>query len=109
MIWPRYDETYLWLSTERSDTIEDVLSRRVDPNLREGLYDKAWKEIIEYEPRSDLRLVWIWSWNSYNDMLYIEPDSGAGAAPHGDLLIRKTAHYYEFFRQGTSFAWMEED
>ena len=79
--------------------------RRVDPLGTEGVYDGAWQELIEYESRSEIRLIWIWIWiwNSYAEMTYIEPDSGLGYGAVGDLYVRKTAYYANLFRAGLPF------
>lgn len=105
MIWPRKDEWLLYLAGWPLPGEP----RAVDPLLKEGAYDHAWKEIIQYKPGSEIELIWLWSWNSYNDLLYIEPDDGRGAYAHGDLLTRKTGYYYQLFTSGESFKPMSAD
>ncbi len=105
MIWPRKDELYLWV---RGILPEEHQPSRIDPMLSEGAYDKAWKDIIEHSPRDDLKLVWIWSWNSYEDLISIEPDKGRAPQAQGDLLVRKTAHYANLFRKGLPFQHFDE-
>ena len=70
---------------------------------QKAIYDQAWREVIEHVPRSDISLIWIWIWNSYAEMTYIEPDWGL--EPYGveDLYVRKTAHYANLFRSGKAF------
>ncbi len=102
MIWPRHDGL-LPLLAQNAPWVTLESMRQVDPLGTEGAYDKAWKEVIEYAPRSDIRLVWIWSWNSYAEITYLEPDSGLGPYAVGDLYVRKTAHYVDLFRSGRPF------
>ena len=104
--WPRHDgwPTFLthhlpWLDADEDE--ENV--RRIDPYGKEGAYDYAWKEIIEHRPRSDIKLVFVYYWNSFSEVTYLEPDSGLGTYAVGDLYIRKTAHYYNLFRAGLLF------
>ena len=106
VIWPRHDgwpiylaQVHPWLDEES----EEGNLRRVDPYGTEGVYDRAWKEIIEYKPRTDIKLIWLWIWNSYFEVTYIEPDSGVGPYAVGDLYVRKTAHYADLFRKGLPF------
>ena len=58
--------------------------------------------------RSEIKLVFIWYWNSYWEVCYIEPDEGIGADAVGDLYVRKTAHYADLFRDGLPFEPFEE-
>ena len=104
--WPRHDgwPTFVahflpWLDEDA----DEVNIRRVDPYGWEGAYDRAWKEIIEHWPRSDIRLIFIFYWNSYWETTYLEPDTGIGPYGVGDLYVRKTAHYYKLFRAGLPF------
>ena len=111
MIWPRHDallpvlaQNAPWIPSGTSpDTID-----RVDPFGTEGDYDEAWREVIEHDPRSDIRLIWIWIWNSYAEMTYIEPDWGLEPYGVGDLYVRKTAHYANLFRSGRTFEHFNE-
>lgn len=101
-IWPRYDEFGVWLS-HRPDMagrpMEKIL--RMDPFLTEGAYDEGWNKI--FEDRGQLSRVLIWSWNSWVDFVYIEPDSNISLASHGDLLTRKTRFYIDRLDRGLSF------
>ena len=102
MMWPRHDGL-LPLLAQNAPWVTTETMRRVDPLGEEGIYDQAWKEVIEYAPRSDIRLIWLWIWNSYAEMTYVEPDSGLGPYTVGDLFVEKTAHYYGLFRAGLPF------
>ena len=102
VIWPRHDGL-LPLLAQNTDWLNEDNFKRVDPYGREGAYDRAWKEIIEYRPRSDLKFIWLWIWNSYAEVTYIEPDSGIGPYAVGDLYVRKTRHYYDLLRSGQPF------
>lgn len=102
MIWPRHDGL-LPLLAQNARWVTQESMRRVDPLGKEGVYDKAWREVIEYAPRSDIELIWIWIWNSYAEMTYIEPDWGLQPYGVGDLYVRKTAHYANLFRTGRPF------
>ncbi len=53
-------------------------------------------------------MIWLWSWNNYDEMSSIEPDSGVGAYAVGDLYVRKTAHYANLFRIGQPFEHFDE-
>lgn len=98
MIWPRKSEQILHEAT--GQPLEPV---EVDSLLRENAYDQAWKRILEHEKRDEIRLIWVWSWNSYNDLLYIEPDDGQGRYAHGETLTEKTRHYYDLYRTGRQY------
>ena len=102
VLWPRHDGL-LPLLAQNTDWVNEGNFKRVDPYGKEGAYDRAWKEIIEYRPRSELNFIWLWIWNSYAEITYIEPDSGIGPYAVGDLYVRKTRHYYNLFRSGRSF------
>ena len=101
MIWPRKDEWFMNMGRKGS---RDVMrSDRVDPFLLEGVYDDAWKQIIEHERRKDINLIWLWSWNSWFDYVYIEPDSKTTMQSHGRTLFDKTGYYFDLFRSGQPF------
>ena len=102
ILWPRH-EGLLPLFAQNAPWVNLETVRRVDPFGTEGAYDRAWKEIIEYAPRTDIKLIWLWSWNAHSEMTYIEPDSGLGPYGVGDLYVRKTAHYYNLFKSGRHF------
>ncbi len=102
MIWPRHDG-FLPLLAQNAPWVTKESMRRVDPLGVEGAYDRAWQEVIEYAPRSDIKLIWIWIWNSYAEMTYVEPDSGLGYGVVGDLYVRKTNHYANLFHKGLPF------
>ena len=106
-IWPRHDGLLPLLAQNAPWVTKDTM-RRVDPLGTEGAYDNAWREVIEYTPSAEIKLIWIWIWNSYAEMTYIEPDWGL--EPYGvrDLYVRKTAHYANLFRQGLPFAPFED-
>ena len=107
-VWPRFDEWALWLS--HGPGIEDRPFEgvyRMDPFLEEGAYDQGRKRILGR--RSDVDRVIVWSWNSWADKVYIEPDSNSGFAAHGDLLTRKTAYYYRLLASGLPFKPMNPD
>ena len=107
MMWPRHDG-FLPLLAQNAPWVTKETMRRVDPLGVERVYDRAWKEVIEYVPRSDIKLIWIWIWNSYAEMTYIEPDSGLGYGVVGDLYVRKTAHYANLFRSGLPFEHFDD-
>ena len=107
MMWPRHDGL-LPLLAQNAPWVTQETMRRVDPLGEEGVYDQAWKEVIEYPLRSDIRLIWLWIWNSYAEMTYVEPDSGLGPYAVGDLYVRKTAHYANLFRAGLPFEYFDD-
>jgi len=86
---------------------DPMKSLRVDPFLREKVYDHAWKQIIEHKKREEINLIWLWAWNSYSDYVYIEPDSCTTAQSAGTMLLDKTRFYYGLFRTGLPFRYME--
>lgn len=105
-VWPRLDELPVWLAHPprmQQRPLETV--QRMDPFLKEGAYDQGWKEI--FGRREEVDRVVVWSWNSWFDKVYIEPDSNLGYASHGDLLTRKTAYYYRLFSSGLPFGPMK--
>ena len=102
MIWPRHDG-FLQLLAGHAPWVTKETMQRIDPLGTEGAYDRAWEEVMGYIPRSDIKLIWIWIWNSYAEMTYIEPDSGLGYGAVADLYVRKTAHYANLFRSGLPF------
>ena len=79
----------------------------MDPFLEEGAYDQGWKRILGR--RGDVDRVIVWSWNSWADKVYIESDGDLGYGSHGDLLTRKTAHYYRLLASGLPFKLMNPD
>ena len=87
---------------------QPVIFPEVDPLGMEGKYDDAWHQIIEHPRRSEIEMIWIWYWNSYWEMAYIEPDAGIGAYAVGDLYVRKTAHYANLFRSGLPFEHFDD-
>ena len=108
MIWPRHDG-FLPLLAQNAPWVTKETMRRVDPLGMEGAYDRAWQEVIEYAHKSDIKLIWVWIWNSYAEMTYVEPDSGLGYGVVGDLYVRKTAHYANLFHKGLPFQHFDED
>ena len=117
-IWPRFTSVVTYASNspyfpwynppEGGDSDRPVNLPEVDPLGTEGKYDDAWREIIEHPRRSEIELVFIWYWNSYWEVAYIEPDAGIGAYAVGDLYVRKTAHYANLFRAGSPFKHFDE-
>ena len=108
-IWPRHTNMFTFLSGHPGfPWITKDSTTHIDPLGTEGLYDKAWKEIIEHPRSSEIRMVWIWAWNNYDELSSIEPDSGVGAYAVGDLYVRKTAHYTNLFRKGLPFEHFDE-
>lgn len=114
-IWPRFTDLIMYVSRVRGkhdwvdpfDPSKSPLSE-IDPIGEEGLYDEAWRTIIKHPQRSEIELIWIWYWNSYWEVCYIEPDAGIGAYAVGDLYVRKTAHYANLFRAGLPFEHFDE-
>ena len=112
-IWPRFTSVATYASNSPyfhwynppvgGDPDRAVNLPEVDPLGTEGKYDDAWRQIIEHPRRSEIKLVFIWYWNSYWEVCYIEPDAGIGAYAVGDLYVRKTAHYADVFRSGKPF------
>ena len=101
-IWiaPRFDEFHLWKQgvfpeKEYSDLI------RLDPYLTEGLYDQAWEKV--YQNQADVSMVMLYGWNPWAESASIEP-----ALPYGNLLLRKTAHYANLFRESLPFERYDE-
>ena len=114
-IWPRFTDLIIYVSQVRGendwvdpfDPNKSPLSE-IDPLGKEGVYDDAWRQIIEHPRRSEIKMVWIWYWNSYWEVSYIEPDAGIGAYAVGDLYVRKTAHYANLFHKGLPFQHFDE-
>ena len=108
---PRYDEWFLAAANPswwpEAWCREDTGPIRHDPYLDEQLYDLEWRQV--YEERENLDLIILWAWNSWMEQLYIEPDSGEGAAPAGDLLLRKTAFYTRRLMSGAEFQMFQPD
>ena len=98
-IWiaPRFDEYYIWNSgsgfvdKEFSDLV------RLDPDLTEGLYDRAWEKV--FDNREDVMMVMLYGWNPWAEAASIEP-----AVPYGDVLLQKTAWYHNRFVEGKPFS-----
>ena len=107
MIWPRKDEWYLNMERWPHSGQDPMESLRVDPFLTEGVYDQAWRKIIEHERREEINLIWLWAWNSYADYVYVEPDSCTTAQSAGRTLLDKTRFYYGLFRAGEPFKYAE--
>ena len=109
-IWPRFSSVVTYASNSPYFPWYDPKTNlpEVDPLGTEGKYDEAWRTIIEHPQRSEIELVWIWYWNSYWEVCYIEPDSGIGAYAVGDLYVRKTAHYAGLFHGGEPFELFDD-
>ena len=111
--WPRFTSVITYASNNPyfpyynpsvgGDSYRPVNLPQLDPLGTEGKYDDGWKTIIEHPQRSEIKLIWIYYWNSYWEVCYIEPDAGIGAYAVGDLYVRKTAHYTDLFRKGLPF------
>ncbi len=112
-VWPRFTSVATYASNSPyfpwynppvgGDPDRPVNLPEVDPLGVEGKYDDAWQKIIEHPKRPEIKLIFIWYWNSYWEVCYIEPDSGIGAYAVGDLYVRKTAYYADLFRKGLPF------
>ena len=112
-IWPRFTSVVTYASNSPyfpwynppvgGDHDRPVNLPEVDPLGTDEKYDEAWRKIIEHPRRNEVEMIWIWYWNSYWEVCYIEPDAGIGAYAVGDLYVRKTAHYADLFRSGRSF------
>ena len=117
-VWPRFSSVVTYASNTPyfpwynpptgGDPDEPANLPEVDPLGTEGKYDDAWRQIIEHPRRSEVKMVFIWYWNSYWEVCYIEPDAGVGAYAVGDLYVRKTAHYADIFRSGKAFQEFDE-
>ena len=109
-IWPRFSSVVTYASDSPYFPWYDPKTNlpEVDPLGTEGKYDEAWRTIIEHSQRSEIELIWIWYWNSYWEVCYIEPDSGIGAYAVGDLYVRKTAHYANLFHAGLPFEHFDD-
>ena len=117
-IWPRFTSAVTYASNSPyfpwynppagGDTDRPVNLPEVDPLGTEGKYDDAWRQIIEHSRRSEIKLVFIWYWNSYWEVAYLEPDAGTGAYAVGDLYVRKTAHYANLFHSGRPFKHFDD-
>ena len=117
-IWPRFTSAVTYASNSAyfpwynpsvgGDPDRPENFPEVDPLGTEGAYDDAWRKIIEDHRRFEIKLVFIWYWNSYWEVSYIEPDAGIGAYAVGDLYVRKTAHYANLFRKGLPFQHFDE-
>ena len=97
-IWiaPRFDETYLWGKGALPADKHPGNLVRLDPHLTEGLYDKAWEKV--YENRDRISMVMVYGWNPWAEAAAVEPST-----IDGDLLLRKTAWYYQRLREGRDF------
>ena len=112
-IWPRFTSVVTYASNSPyfpwynppvgGDSDRPVNLPEVDSLGAEGKYDEAWRQIIEHPRRFEIKLMFIWYWNSYWEVCYIEPDTGIGAYAVGDLYVRKTAHYANLFHAGLPF------
>ena len=109
-IWPRFSSVVTYASNSPYFPWYDPESNlpEVDPLGTEGKYDEAWRTIIEHPQRSEIELIWLWIWNSYAEMTYVEPDSGLGPYAVGDLFVEKTAHYYGLYRSGSPFKHFDD-
>ena len=117
-IWPRFTSVVTYAANVPyfnyynppvgGESDKPVNLPEVDPLGMEGKYDDAWRQIIEHPRRSEIEMIWIWYWNSYWEMAYIEPDAGIGAYAVGDLYVRKTAHYANLFRSGLPFEHFDD-
>ena len=95
-IAPRFDEFYLWNQGALPPDKDYGNLVRLDPYLREGLYDQAWRKV--YENSGEVSMVMLYGWNPWAEAAAIEP-----SLPDGDLLLRKTAWYYRRFAEGQDF------
>ncbi len=117
-IWPRFTSVVTYASNSLyfpyynppvgGDPDRPVNLPELDPLGTEGAYDEGWRAIIEHPRRSEIKLIWIYYWNSYWEVCYIEPDAGIGAYAVGDLYVRKTAHYANLFRSGLPFEHFDD-
>ena len=57
---------------------------------------RAWKKV--HDNRDRISMVMVYGWNPWAEAAAIEP-----SLPDGDLLLRKTAWYYERFKRGKGF------
>ena len=95
-IAPRFDEFYLWNQGALPPDKSYGNLVRLDPYLREGLYDQAWQKV--YENSGEISMVMLYGWNPWAEAAAIEP-----SLTDGDLLLRKTAWYYHRFVEGQDF------
>ena len=95
-IAPRFDEFYLWNQGALPPGRNYGTLVRLDPYLREGLYDQGWRKV--YENSGEVSMVMLYGWNPWAEAAAIEP-----SLPDGDLLLRKTAWYYHRFTEGLEF------
>jgi hypothetical protein len=87
-IEPRYDDThkYLWNTTSYGTT-------KFNQNLTGG-YEAQWQAVVERQTsHDDVKIVCIYSWNSYDERSAIEPAKDYTANVTDDYLLQKTATY----------------
>ena len=71
--------------------------RRVDPLLKEGMYEEQWQTLVEN--RENVNLIVLYSWNLYGEQAHIEPSDG-GPGPVRDDYVTRTRYYYDAFVTG---------
>jgi hypothetical protein len=82
-IEPRYDNTFktMWNTNGTYGTA------KYDQNLTEGLYDSQWTTVINRQTtNNDIKIVCIYSWNSFDERAAIEPCI--------DYTVPDLDHYY---------------
>jgi hypothetical protein len=90
-VYPRFDEFYI---AQGGASYITWKPRRVDPYLKEGVYERQWQQVEENRER--IKLIVLYSWNLYGEQAQIEPSKGC-CAPVGDEYVRKTKDYYRRF------------
>jgi len=96
-IEPRYDNTFktMW------DTNGTYGTAKYDQNLTEGLYASQWTTVINRQiTNNDIRIVCIYSWNSFDERSAIEPctDYTVPDLDNHFYLLNKTKLYIDQLR-----------
>ena len=95
----RFDQYWGWLLGYLPGT-----PHRLDPFLKDGVYDKNWELVYEAmeEDENQVKLILIGTWNDYHEQSQIEP-SYNGPLGTGHLLLDKTKHYWFRLKDGQPY------
>jgi hypothetical protein len=96
IVFPRFDEYWPWIMGWK--TSGQV--RRVDPFLRENVYEQAWQ--VCADNRHKLNMIVVYSWNEHGDHSAIEPTRAGNPTAAEWRLVDKTSEHYQLFLTGQS-------
>lgn len=94
VVFPRFDEYWAWIMGWKPDW----QPRRIDPLLKDQVYERAWQVCIDN--RKILKLIIVYSWNEHGDHSAIEPTKQETPLAAGWTLVDKTSEYYKRFVTG---------